>query len=118
MSETMVKKDGIGLAAPQIGINQRIIVIMTASGPEFFINPLILKKSLQKDSEEEGCLSVPKTFGEVKRSKKISVEYFDENGAQKKILAEGLMARVILHETDHLDGLLFIDKAKNIRREN
>jgi len=115
MAKTMQEKDGVGLAAPQIGRNIRIIVINTKDGAVCMINPVITKKSLTKEWGEEGCLSVPDIFGQVKRHKKITCKYLDKNGKEKKIKAQGLMARVIQHEVDHLNGALFIDKARDIK---
>lgn len=117
MIETMLRKDGLGLAAPQVGQSVRMIAVRHKDGELIMINPMIVKKSLLKEIDEEGCLSVPNIFGEVKRCKKITVKYLDGDGKQHKISAEGLFARVIQHEIDHLDGILFIDKAKNLRRE-
>jgi peptide deformylase len=116
MIETMLKKDGIGLAGPQIGKSFRIIVIHHKDKDLVMINPRMIKKSLTKDWDEEGCLSVPEIFGDVRRCKKVIVKYIDENGKEQKLSGEGLLARVIQHEIDHLDGILFIDKAKNIRK--
>lgn len=111
---TMMENDGVGLAAPQIGENIRLIVVNTAEGAQAMFNPVIVKKSLLKEWGEEGCLSIPKVFGDVKRHKKLRVTFFDEQGNERTIDTEGLMARVIQHEVDHIDGVLFIDKAKNI----
>jgi peptide deformylase len=116
MVETMIKKDGIGLAAPQVGKNIRLIVINTKEEKIIMVNPEILKRSILKEWKEEGCLSVPDIFGLVKRSKKITCLYYDSAGIKKKIKGEGLLARVIQHEVDHLDGILFIDKAKEIKK--
>lgn len=116
MAETMIKKDGVGLAAPQIGKNIRLIVINTKDGEVFMINPKIVKKSAIKQWGEEGCLSVPDVFGLVKRHKKIHCQYTDLDGKIIKMKAEDLTARVIQHETDHLDGVLFIDKAKEVKK--
>jgi len=113
---TMKKKDGIGFAAPQAGKNIRVFTIDTKDGAIVFINPKIIKKSWAKEWSEEGCISVPQVFGKVKRSKKIVCEYIDEHGKKEKIEANGLMATVIQHENDHLDGILFIDKAKEIQK--
>ena len=115
MGRTMKEKDGVGLAAPQIGKNNRLIVINTKDGHVCMINPEITKKSWAKEWGEEGCLSVPDVFGQVKRHKKINCKYLNKNGKEIKIIAQGLMARVIQHEIDHLDGILFIDKAKIIK---
>lgn len=115
MIKTMLIKDGIGLAAPQVGKSIRMVVIHHKDKDLVMINPKIIKKSLIKEWDEEGCLSVPGTFGDVKRHKKITVTYIDENGKDQKIFGEGLLARVVQHEIDHLNGVLFIDKAKNLR---
>jgi len=118
MVETMLAKDGVGLAAPQIGHNIRLIVVNTKDGVLPMINPVISNKSLSKEWDEEGCLSVPNTFGLVKRHKKIRCQFLSLDGQAKRIEAKGLLARVIQHETDHLDGILFIDKAKDIHEIN
>jgi peptide deformylase len=106
MAATMVKKDGIGLAAPQIGRNIRLIVINSKNGAFFLVNPKLDKKSWRKEWGEEGCLSVPGVFGQVKRHKSLVCRYLDESGAKKTISAAGLLARVLQHEVDHLDGIL------------
>lgn len=116
MVKTMLEKDGIGLAAPQIGQNIRLVVVNTKDGAICMINPKIIRKSLTKKWGEEGCLSIPNVFGEVKRHKKIKYIYCNKNGKQINANASGLMARIIQHEIDHLDGILFIDKAKNIKQ--
>jgi len=118
LAKTMIEKDGVGLAAPQVSKNIHIIAVNTKDGPICLINLKITKKSLTKEWGEEGCLSVPGVFGQVKRHKKINCIYCDQAGKEKKIEAQGLMARVIQHEIDHLDGILFIDKARNIKQEN
>ncbi len=118
MAETMVNRDGIGLAAPQVDKSIRLIVVSTKTGPMIMINPVITKKSLAKEWDEEGCLSVPHTFGQVKRHHLIRVKFIDEAGQDRQIEAKGLLARVMQHEIDHLDGILFIDKAKKIKSEN
>ena len=115
MEETMLKKDGAGLAAPQIGQNIRLVVIRYDDQTIWMINPLITKKSWAKEIEEEGCLSVLNSKGEiiyapVERHKKINCIYFNEKGQKQKITAQKLIARVIQHELDHLDGVLFIDR--------
>ena len=117
MAETMQQKDGIGLAAPQVGENIRLIAIKGDNGPLIMINPQITKRSFAKQWGEEGCLSVPHTFGQVQRHKKVNCIYWDEQGKKQKIQASELTARVIQHEIDHLDGILFTDKAENIRKE-
>lgn len=118
MTETMISRDGIGLAAPQVSESIRLIIVSTKTGPLIMINPELTKKSLIKETDEEGCLSIPNTFGQVKRHHSIQVKFFDLEGKSKHISAKGLLARVIQHEIDHLDGILFIDKAKNITNNN
>ncbi|HOW35696.1 MAG TPA: peptide deformylase [Candidatus Omnitrophota bacterium] len=110
MLETMYDGKGIGLAAPQVGINERLIVVDIGDGPVALINPKITKRSGQ-DIMEEGCLSVPGIVVEIKRPAKIRVEYLDENNQPQAQDLAGLMARVVLHETDHLNGKLIIDYA-------
>lgn len=117
MAKTMVADKGIGLAAPQIGQNLRLIIINTKQGAQVMFNPKMTKVSFLKEWGEEGCLSIPKVFGDVKRHRSIECTFFDLEGKQQTATAEGLLARVIQHEIDHLNGILFIDKAKNIRQE-
>ena len=113
MIDTMYKFDGVGLAAPQVGILKRIIVIDIGEGPKVFINPVI-KKATGIQTGEEGCLSSPNTFGNVDRPETVIVEAFDIDGKPIKIKAKGLEAVVLSHEIDHLDGILFLDKAYDI----
>ncbi len=115
MEKTMLKKDGAGLAAPQIGQNIRLIVINQDKKSLFLINPQITKRSWAREIEDEGCLSVLDKkgkiiYGPVERYKKINCIYLDAKGQKKKIKAEKMLARVIQHEIDHLNGILFIDK--------
>lgn len=117
MAKTMIENDGLGLAAPQIGLNIRVIVINTPEGTLCMINPVITKKSFAKEIGEEGCLSIPKVFGEVARHKKISCKFITDENRNAKIEASGMIARAIQHEIDHLDGILFKDKAKNLKIE-
>ena len=114
MFETMKAKDGVGLAAPQIGQAIKLIVINTASGDLALINPKIVRKSWKKDTMEEGCLSIPKVFGIVKRPERIKVVALDKDGKKIKLTAIGYLARVIQHEVDHINGVLFIDRTKDI----
>lgn len=116
MKETMQAKDGLGLAAPQVGYNLNIVVVNTAEGTVALINPKILRKSWKKEWLEEGCLSLPEIYGLVKRNIRIKVAAFNTSGKKVKFKAEGLFARVIQHEIDHLKGVLFIDKAKEITK--
>lgn len=112
MAVTMLKKDGVGLAAPQIGKNIRLIVINSEEEVLAFINPKIIKKSWRKKIAEEGCLSLPDIFLPVKRHLSVEVEFLDLTGQKQKIKAKDMLARVFQHEIDHLDGILFIDKAE------
>ena len=114
MIETMVANKGIGLAAAQIGKNIRLIVVQTKEGALPLINPKTLSESWKKETSEEGCLSIPKVFGLVKRSRAIKVSALNREGDKIEFEAEGLFARVILHEIDHINGVLFIDRAKKI----
>ncbi|MCX6743638.1 MAG: peptide deformylase [Candidatus Parcubacteria bacterium] len=117
MAQTMKENKGVGLAAPQIGQSIRLCLISTEKGPLALINPQITRKSLRKDIEEEGCLSCPGVWGLVKRAKVIYVKALNQEGKSINFRAEGLFARVIQHELDHLDGILIIDKIeKNKKR--
>ncbi|WP_413389581.1 peptide deformylase [Prochlorococcus marinus] len=112
---TMYSAKGIGLAAPQVGVQKRILVIDLnfedpESPPNVFINPEIISYSASVDTYEEGCLSIPGVYLNVIRPSSIKLSYRDEMGRPKKMNAEGLMARCIQHEIDHLNGVLFVDK--------
>lgn len=114
MVETMYEARGIGLAAPQVGISKRVIVVDIGDGPIALINP----KLDEFEGEEvgpEGCLSIPGILGEVKRALKCVARGLNEQGHKVRIPAEGLLARVFQHEVDHLDGRLFTDMASNLR---
>lgn len=109
MLETMYKNEGVGLAAPQVGILKRVVVIDIGEGPIKLINPEII--SMEGEViDVEGCLSVPGESGEVKRPNKVKVKYLDENGNELMIEGTGLLARALCHEIDHLNGILFVDK--------
>ncbi|WP_427338546.1 peptide deformylase [Caloranaerobacter sp. DY30410] len=109
MLETMYKNEGVGLAAPQVGILKRVVVIDIGKGPIKLINPEII--SMEGEViDVEGCLSVPGESGEVKRPSKVKVKYLDENGKELVIEGTGLLARALCHEIDHLNGILFVDK--------
>jgi peptide deformylase len=110
MLATMYEAKGVGLAAPQVGINQRIFVADIGDGPMVFINPQVVKKS-GSGRLEEGCLSVPGVNVPVKRAQKILVRFVNEDNQKKEKHFEGLFARVIQHETDHLNGKLIVDYA-------
>ncbi len=112
---TMYSAKGIGLAAPQVGVQKRILVIDLnfedpESPPNVFINPEIISSSASLDTYEEGCLSIPGVYLNVVRPSSIKLSFRDEMGRPKKMNAEGLMARCIQHEIDHLNGVLFVDK--------
>ncbi|MBQ2764327.1 MAG: peptide deformylase [Firmicutes bacterium] len=111
MAETMYESEGVGLAAPQIGISRRIIVVDVGEGLLELINPRLLKGH-GKQTDEEGCLSVPGYFAPVERYKTIFVEGLDRTGKPVQVKAKDFMARALQHEMDHLDGILFIDKVK------
>lgn len=109
MKETMYKEDGIGLAAPQVGIARRIVVIDIGDRFLALINPEIITQE-GEEIDSEGCLSIPGKLGKVKRPFKVKVRYLDIEGNKKIIEGTGLLARVLCHEIDHLNGVLFIDK--------
>ena len=112
MVETMYENEGIGLAAPQVGILKRVIVMDVEDGNVYkMVNPIIIKKSGEQ-TDQEGCLSVPERKGAVKRPMNVTVEYTDENGKETELEAEGILARCICHEVDHLNGILFTDRVE------
>ena len=118
MAETMYSADGVGLAAPQVGKSLRIVVIdvQDEHGLLELVNPVITtREGTVVDSE--GCLSVPQVYGDVERAERVTVEYTDRRSRRRSLTAEGLLARCIQHECDHLDGRLFIDIAINLRKE-
>ncbi|HOY56377.1 MAG TPA: peptide deformylase [bacterium] len=110
MSYLMFKYDGAGLAAPQVNKQHRLVVINIKGQGQAFINPKIIKKSLLKKILEEGCLSIPGVFGYVKRPKKVTIKYQDKDAVWQEEKCDEYLSRVIQHEIDHLDGILFIDK--------
>ena len=121
MLETMRAAPGIGLAAIQVGIPKRVIVLDIASkdeprNPMFFINPEIIEKSDNNSTYEEGCLSVPGQFAEIDRPDKCHIKYLDYHGQPKEIKAEGMLATCIQHEIDHLEGILFIDYLSKLKK--
>ena len=121
MLETMYAAPGIGLAAIQVGIAKRIIVLDIAQkegtkNPIFIINPEIIEKSEVNLTYEEGCLSVPGQFAEIDRPNKCRIRYLDYNGQQNEINAEGMLSTCIQHEIDHLEGILFIDYLSKLRK--
>ena len=121
MLETMYAANGIGLAAIQIGIPKRIIVMDISKDenkkePLYFVNPVIKNKDEIKSTYEEGCLSVPNQFAEIDRPKNCEVEYLNYDGEKKFLKAEGLLATCIQHEMDHLEGILFIDYLSKLKK--
>jgi len=121
MLETMYAAPGIGLAAIQVGVPKRVIVLDLAKknepkNPMYFVNPEILNKSKSISTYEEGCLSVPGQFAEIERPDKCNIKYLDYFGQSKQIKAEGMLATCIQHEVDHLEGILFIDYLSKLKR--
>jgi peptide deformylase len=121
MLDTMYAANGIGLAAIQIGVPKRIIVMDISKEdkkkePRYFVNPVIIKKDSLEATYEEGCLSVPNQFAEINRPSKCEVEYLDYNGEKKILNAEGILATCIQHEMDHLEGILFIDYLSKLKK--
>jgi len=109
---------GVGLAAPQIGVSKRVIVVNYGENIEVYINPEIEILDSSQETEEEGCLSVPNLRAEVKRYKKVKFSALNLSGQKVELEAEGMQARIFQHEIDHLDGLLFIDRVdKNTKRK-
>tara|TARA_B100000131_G_scaffold206558_1_gene198653 strand:+ start:180 stop:704 length:525 start_codon:yes stop_codon:yes gene_type:complete len=122
MLETMYAAPGIGLAAVQVGVLKRIIVIdLSKDGqkkdPLFIVNPQITFKSDELISYEEGCLSIPNQFAEVKRPSSCKVNFLDYNGKKREINADGLLATCVQHEVDHLNGVLFIDHLSKLKKD-
>ena len=120
MLDTMYAANGIGLAAIQVGIPKRIIVIDLNKNekktPMFFVNPVIKERNRINSVYEEGCLSVPNQFAEIERPNKCEVEYLDFYGEKKILKADGLLAICIQHEMDHLEGILFIDYLSKLKK--
>ena len=122
MLETMYAAPGIGLAAVQVGILKRLIVIDISKDkdkkePLFLINPKIISKSKQTSTYEEGCLSLPGHFAEIERPAECEINFIDYNGKKKEIKADGLLSTCIQHEVDHLDGVLFIDYLSKLKKD-
>ena len=115
MAETMYATEGVGIAAPQVGVSLRMVVVDVDKKRYDIINPEIISRE-GTNIDVEGCLSCPDLFGEVERAEKIRVKFTTRFHKEKILDAEGLLARCIQHEVDHLDGRLFIDIAKNIQK--
>ncbi len=120
MLETMYAAPGIGLAAPQVGVLKRAFVFDLGEdgkqAPRFVINPELVWRSESITVAEEGCLSLPKQFGEVARADQVRVRHLDRQGQSQEIAAEGLLARCLQHEIDHLNGILFVDHLSALKR--
>ena len=123
MVETMYQANGIGLAANQVGLLNRVFVMDVSSRegeeekkPVFMVNPEIVHASEERGLYEEGCLSIPGQYAEVERPLSVRVKYLDYNGQPQEVLADGIMARCVQHELDHLNGVLFIDYLSTLKR--
>ena len=124
MLETMYVDKGCGLAAPQVGCSKRIIVIdpnpsdedLSARRPMYLVNPEIIWHSEETVLFNEGCLSLPDQRAEVERFEKVRVKYIDYTGKEQEILADDLLAIILQHEIDHLDGILYIDHLSRLKR--
>ena len=122
MIETMHDAPGVGLAAIQVGEPLRLLVVDVARkeeppNPQVFVNPEVLWSSDERSTYEEGCLSIPEYYAEVERPASVRVRYLDREGKPAEALAEGLLATVLQHEIDHLDGVLFIDHISKLKRD-
>ncbi len=117
MADTMYAAEGIGLAAPQIGISKQVIVVNVGEGLVELINPAVVEQSEDQDVETEGCLSIPGVTGDVVRAARVRVQGLNRQGEAVDIQAEGLFARALQHEIDHLAGVLFVDKARKTYRK-
>jgi peptide deformylase len=121
MLETMYAAPGVGLAAPQVGVNVRLIVVDPTAGEEqghqtILANPEVVER-VGRQKEEEGCLSFPGITTSVERPDRVLVKGNDLNGKEVEVDADGLLARALCHEIDHLDGVLFIDRVSKLRRD-
>ena len=122
MLETMYAAPGIGLAAIQVGILKRLVVIDISKGeeekkPVFLINPQIVHRSKKTSIYEEGCLSLPGQFAEIERPAECTLKYIDYNGKEKELKVDGLLATCVQHEVDHLNGILFIDYLSKLKKD-
>ncbi len=118
MIETMIKGKGIGLAGPQVGLLQRIFTVKIGTAmPLVFINPVITATSPETACFEEGCLSIPEQYAEVKRPKSVQIQAWNEKGRPFTVETDGLLATVIQHELDHLNGILFLDHISPVKRK-
>jgi len=116
MAQTMYESNGVGLAAPQVGHSLQIVVIDVGHGLIELMNPVIVERE-GEETAQEGCLSIPNVYGEVCRSARVIAEGYDRTGRKIRVEGRGLLARAIQHELDHLEGVLFIEKAENIEQK-
>ncbi|ABO50231.1 peptide deformylase [Desulforamulus reducens MI-1] len=116
MADTMYEANGVGLAAPQIGVSKRVIVVDIGEGLIELINPEIVEVSGHTVTDTEGCLSVPNMIGEVSRADKLVVKGLNRKGEEVLYRAKDFLARAFQHEIDHLEGIIFVDKASNLRK--
>lgn len=124
MLETLADAEGVGLAGPQVGVSRRIIVVHppppeeggTRGKPTVYVNPEIVSKGGPQESAEEGCLSIPGVYDMVKRPRQVTVKALDLDGGEVRIEAEGIHGRILQHEIDHIDGVLFVDRIGPMRR--
>ncbi|NBS41387.1 peptide deformylase [bacterium] len=114
--ETMNVENGCGIAAPQVGVNERVIIVDPGDDATAYVNPVIVDRSFKTTMSEEGCLSVPGVWGMVKRNRNVTVRAFDLDGNPVEKTVDGLHAIIFQHEIDHLDGILFIDRVEKFTR--
>lgn len=114
LNETMIAANGVGLAAPQVAILKRVFVVNIGTKLYEIVNPILIEQSGWQTDPPEGCLSIPHLSGTVRRRNKIKLKYQDRTGQEQYIEAEGYLARAFQHEMDHLDGVLFIDRAEQV----
>jgi len=122
MLETMYKAPGVGLAAIQVGVAKRVVTVDTAKkdepkNPQVFVNPEVVWSSPEKNTYEEGCLSIPEYYEEVERPSEVKVRFMGLDGTTQEVAANGLLATVLQHEIDHINGVLFIDHISKLKRD-
>ncbi len=118
MFDTMILGKGVGLAAPQVGLNKKLFVMQIDGEPRrVFINPQIVETSLELSKFEEGCLSIPGVYADLERPEMVRIQAWNERGRRFTLEADGFLARVIQHEMDHLNGILFTDRLPERKRE-
>lgn len=117
MVETMIHANGVGIAAPQIGVDKRIFIAESDDGPIAVINPRIVNYSKKRVKGEEGCLSIPGKFDHLHRSKEVTVEGRTVDGRKITFIAQNFFARIMQHEIDHLEGLLYVDRVEEQKKQ-